>query len=192
MKVTSPGQESMRPSGQAVSALSPNGRYAACVVTSLGGVRSAHPWILAWGRLLTVGALLSDRGSAASGRPGSAKSTGSAAKPGIATFAVGSPSAILHTGMDASFAGYNVVGDLYDPLVTFNQTGKVVLDLATIWTATVNSGTCHTRTGVTCSEGITLTPADASGRLVVGSRRPDASNGLPFSRSRERCGRYEL
>lgn len=101
----------------------------------------------------------------AKGSPGFSGSGDTPAKTGVVTLEIGGPVTSLDPAKGGSFADLTVAQALYDPLVAFDQAGKIIPDLATSWTSTANSATFHLRTGVTCSDGTPLTPADAAASL---------------------------
>jgi peptide/nickel transport system substrate-binding protein len=103
----------------------------------------------------------SGSGSTAAGSGG----TNGPAKSGTVTLQIGSPVTSLDPAKGSSFADFSVAQALYDPLVTYNQDGKIIPDLATSWTATTTSATFHLRSGVTCADGTNLTATDVAASL---------------------------
>jgi peptide/nickel transport system substrate-binding protein len=102
--------------------------------------------------------------AAGSGGSGSGGNNGPA-KSGTVTLEIGGPVTSLDPAKGSSFADFTVAQSLYDPLVTFNQAGKIIPDLATSWTTTANSATFHLRSGITCDDGTALTATDAAASL---------------------------
>ena len=78
---------------------------------------------------------------------------------------IGSPVTSLDPAKGSSFADFTAAQSLYDPLVSFNQAGQIIPDLATSWTTTANGATFHLRSGVKCSDGTPLTATDAAASL---------------------------
>ncbi|MDQ2875654.1 MAG: ABC transporter substrate-binding protein [Actinomycetota bacterium] len=121
-------------------------------------------------------------GSSTSSSSGSTATGGAAAgsgpaKTGTVSLEIGSPVTSLDPAKGSSFADFTAAQSLYDPLVTFNQAGKIVPDLATSWTTTANGATFHLRSGVMCSDG---TPLTATGAATSLQRYTDPATAAPL------------
>jgi peptide/nickel transport system substrate-binding protein len=130
--------------------------------------------------VLAVGglALLAAACGSSSSSSSSAKTSGTTAtKTGDVTLEIGSPVTSLDPAKGSSFADFTAASALYDPLVSFNQQGKIIPDLATTWTTTPTSATFHLKTGVSCSDGTALTPAVAAASL---QRYMDPATAAPL------------
>jgi peptide/nickel transport system substrate-binding protein len=71
----------------------------------------------------------------------------------------------LDPAKGGGFQDFEVASALYDSLVSFNGQGQVVPQLATSWHVTPSTATFHLRSGVTCSDGTTLTPVMVAASL---------------------------
>ncbi len=116
-------------------------------------------------------------GGSGNGAAGASASASGSTKSGTVSLEIGSPVTSLDPAKGSSFADFTVAQALYDPLVAFNQAGKVIPELATSWTTTANSATFHLRSGVTCSDGTALTATDAAASL---QRYMDPSTAAPL------------
>ncbi|HEY6481395.1 MAG TPA: ABC transporter substrate-binding protein [Streptosporangiaceae bacterium] len=120
--------------------------------------------------------------SGPSSSSGSTAPSGAAAGSGPATtgtvsLEIGSPVTSLDPAKGSSFADFTAAQSLYDPLVTFNQAGTIVPDLATSWTTTSTGATFHLRSGVMCSDGTPLTATDVAASL---QRYTDPATAAPL------------
>jgi len=123
------------------------------------------------------GSSSSSSGGSSAAAAGSSAPAAGAIKDGTVSLEIGSPVTSLDPAKGSSFADFTVAQALYDPLVTFDQAGKVIPDLATSWTTTSNSATFHLRSGVTCSDGTKLTATDAAASL---QRYMDPATAAPL------------
>lgn len=82
-----------------------------------------------------------------------------------ATVEIGGPLTSLDPAKGGSYQDVIAATALYSPLVIFDQSGKIIPDLATSWSVTSSSATFHIRTGVTCSDGTAVTPAVVANSL---------------------------
>lgn len=65
--------------------------------------------------------------------------------------------------------GLQVASYAYDSLVNITDKGEIVSGLASKWQATATSATFTVRSGVTCSDGTTLTAADVAASITYAS-----------------------
>jgi peptide/nickel transport system substrate-binding protein len=123
--------------------------------------------------VLTTVILLAVAAAGCGGSSGSGTTSGTSAangasgpsKTGTVTLEIGSPVTSLDPAKGSSFADFSAAQALYDPLVTFNQAGKIIPDLAESWTTTAKGATFHLRQGIKCSDGTALTATDAAASL---------------------------
>ncbi|MGH3274666.1 MAG: ABC transporter substrate-binding protein, partial [Streptosporangiaceae bacterium] len=114
--------------------------------------------------LAAAGCGASSPSSSPASSAGTAAGSGPA-KTGTVSLEIGSPVTSLDPAKGSSFADFTAAQSLYDPLVTFNQAGTVVPDLATSWTTNASGAVFHLRSGVKCSDGTPLTATDAAASL---------------------------
>jgi peptide/nickel transport system substrate-binding protein len=96
---------------------------------------------------------------------GATSNASAASRSGTVTLEIGGPVTSLDPAKGSSFQDAVAAWSLYNSLVTFNQAGQIIPDLATSWTTTPDSATFHIRSGVSCSDGTKLTPAIAAASL---------------------------
>lgn len=91
----------------------------------------------------------------------SGSSTGSSTPPPKAgstvTMDLSGPLTSYDPAKGSSFQDAVAMWSLYDPLVDFDPSGKIVAGLADSWSTTTSSATLKLRSGVSCSDGTKLT-----------------------------------
>ncbi|WP_285624257.1 ABC transporter substrate-binding protein [Actinoallomurus iriomotensis] len=111
---------------------------------------------------VTVSALL------VAGCGGSSKSSGKAppnVTNGVVSMTLDGPVSSYDPTQASTFQDAVALAALYDTLVNFDPSGKLIPGLADKWSSTKKTATFHLKNGVTCSDGTSLTGAMVAASL---------------------------